>query len=598
MLRRSTIIIVLLSIAAFGLHVVRNDFVMLDDRMLILENPFVREWSPWSLRMVFATYDPELYVPLTLLAYQILHAVFGPTALPFHLASLSLHLGSSLLVFAIVQRLSHSREAEGPERSQEAEGPERSRGVALVVASLFAIHPLQTEAVLWASALKDVFSGFLFLAALLLYLRYREEERRWWYGWSLVLFCLALLSKVSVLMLPVVLLLIHWKEREPLFARRTWVDLLPFFALSMLFGIVALFGKAGNIASSDFTTTVLLAAKSTLFYLWKFFLPLGLSPVYPQGPVDPFSPEFLAISAGAVLLLLSLVSLVRLPRAGTFGLALYLVLLVPNFGNFLKNGFLFFGSDRYAYLASIGVFYGFAEMLRARSLLSTATVIVCLLAGVTFAQGFVWKDTETLFRHVLKHSPNATVILIDFADELMRQGHFEEGKDFLERATAQGFAPAHLNLGTAYRARGEEAMAEEEYRKAIAASAQKSEIAPLDLAGYYFLGTLYEAQGKRVEALQQFATAIARAPDLPDSYFNLGQVLQERGERTEARTLYEKALAIDPAYASAHYALAGLLAEEGHLEESLQELSVTLELQPRNIRAREHLQNIRRILGR
>lgn len=133
---------------------VGNALVTLDDRMLITRNPFIQQLTPWSLRMIFTTYDPELYVPLTLFTYQIEHLIFGLAPQIYHFTNLLLHIGSAILVFQVIRRIF------------------RSDLTGFVSALLFAVHPLQSEAVFWAAARKDVLSGFFFLLSLFFYLQY------------------------------------------------------------------------------------------------------------------------------------------------------------------------------------------------------------------------------------------------------------------------------------------------------------------------------------------------------------------------------------------------------------------------------------------
>src|SRR3989344_2802932 len=152
--------IVVLCVAVYGFHL-SNEFVLLDDGILIFRNPFVAQLTPWSLKMIFTTYDPELYVPLTLFTYQIEHLLFGFTPFFFHLDNLLLHIANALLVLTITYRISHNNLA-----------------LAAFVAILFAIHPLHTEAVLWASARKDTLAALFFLLSMDAFLRYRSRENK------------------------------------------------------------------------------------------------------------------------------------------------------------------------------------------------------------------------------------------------------------------------------------------------------------------------------------------------------------------------------------------------------------------------------------
>src|SRR3989344_8931284 len=92
--RKSTLlvfgVILILSFGIYGASLF-NDFVRLDDGILITENPAVQEISPSSLAWIFTHYDPELYIPLTFLSYQFDYLIGGRNPFIFHLTSLVFH---------------------------------------------------------------------------------------------------------------------------------------------------------------------------------------------------------------------------------------------------------------------------------------------------------------------------------------------------------------------------------------------------------------------------------------------------------------------------------------------------------------------------
>ncbi|MBI1934556.1 hypothetical protein HYS30_02715, partial [Candidatus Peregrinibacteria bacterium] len=77
----------LLAAITFGVYgaSLRNGFVEWDDGYLITENVHIRSITPLTLRHIFTTYDPELYIPLTFLSYQIDHLFWGLNPAGFHL---------------------------------------------------------------------------------------------------------------------------------------------------------------------------------------------------------------------------------------------------------------------------------------------------------------------------------------------------------------------------------------------------------------------------------------------------------------------------------------------------------------------------------
>jgi 4-amino-4-deoxy-L-arabinose transferase-like glycosyltransferase len=227
-MRKSLIIITLVTLL-FYVPSLGNDFQAHDDTLLITENPTAQGLSIKNIRAAFSTFDPELYIPMTLITHQIEYSLFGLNPFFFHFTNLLLHIGSSILVTLIAYRLSKDR-SRYPEI------------FAIGTGVLFALHPLNTEAVAWAAARKDILSGFFFFASLWAYLKVDSHKK--WYVLSILLFALGLLSKISIVVLPVALLLIEdVRGRRAGSLKRT----APFFGLSLIFGIVAMLGKQHQI---------------------------------------------------------------------------------------------------------------------------------------------------------------------------------------------------------------------------------------------------------------------------------------------------------------------------------------------------------------
>ena len=123
-------------------------FLSWDDGYVIQSNPLIRSLSPSAIAGAFSRFDPELYTPFTTLSYQLDYALGGLHPTVFHTHNLLLHILNALLVCWLAKLLSG--------RSS----------VAILTGLLFALHPLNAEAVSWASARKDLLSGFFFLLSI------------------------------------------------------------------------------------------------------------------------------------------------------------------------------------------------------------------------------------------------------------------------------------------------------------------------------------------------------------------------------------------------------------------------------------------------
>src|SRR5439155_1454323 len=155
------------------------------------------------------------YYPLNWSFWWVEWRFWGENAAGYHVVNVLLHAANVILVWMILRQL----------------GIRCAWPVALV----FAVHPVNTEAVAWVTQQKTTLSMLLFCAAILLYMRFDVKRRLRWYWSSMVAFLLALLSKSAVAMLPVVLLGCIW-WRHGRVGKRDILHSVPFFAQSVVLG--------------------------------------------------------------------------------------------------------------------------------------------------------------------------------------------------------------------------------------------------------------------------------------------------------------------------------------------------------------------------
>ncbi len=581
------LIVVAVALAVFGPHV-GNEFVTLDDGLLIYKNVAIQELTPRSLWKIVSSYDPELYVPLTLFSFQLNHFFFGLSPLTYHLVNLLLHVGSAYLVCVIMERLTGRKL------------------FAFLIALLFAIHPIQIETVLWAAARKDALSSFFFFLSVFLFIRWRQEDKPLSYWGSVLAFALGLISKVSIIVLPLILILLEWRNGTWEW-KKSWKSIAPFFALSIFFGLVALGGKSANISSLTFLDTILLSCQSTMFYLSKIFWPSNLSVIYPQEAPISFSSISFLLSILGVVALAAVAWLTRNRfRDVSFGILFYLLLLVPSFSTFWKNGFIFFASDRYAYIACIGLFFAVCSLVAPqlsghivrnieRMVAVVAVLLIATLAGIAHVHGYTWKNSESLYLNVLRTYPNSAMAHNNLGDVLEKLGRHEEAEARFRKAAELDplLMFARFHLGEVHRARGEFDAAKAEFEKAIAIVDKKERLNLDELGPYYVMAQLYDQLQDTETAIFWYKQAIAKGPDFGEPYYNLGLQYQKTGRSAEAIQAFQDCIRFEPRYSAAHYHLAALYAEQGRLDDAVKELELTLKYDPSNEKAKEHLANIR-----
>lgn len=536
-----------------------NNFVAWDDNFLIAGNPDIRGFSVRNIQKAFTTFDPELYIPFTILSYQLDYTLAGLNPAIFHTTNLLFHILNALLVAWMLYLLSGKQK------------------LSLLAGLLFLVHPQNTEAVAWASARKDVLSTFFFLSSIISYVYYRESASEKTYFGSILLFLSGLLSKVMVVTLPVVLLIIEY-FKEGRISRKVAMRLIPYFLLSVIFGIIALFGKEEVVAETTLLQKILMAGRSTLFYLQSFFVPTNLAVLYPYNDAINLQSIDLVLSCAIVLLIIALaVWSLRYTKIVAAGLLFFFITVIPTFTNFAKGGESYVASDRYAYIPSIGlllIFIYACEWIYATQILpalnrrtasQVGIVTTCVLVGglalLSYRQSRTWASSETLFTHALSHYPDAMGGKINLGVTYRKKGDFDAAEEILLSAIEQRpRSRAYTALAAVYFEQGRT-------HEAKTMSEEARTLDPQDPDPLYGLGLVYAKQGNTAEAKRMYQETIAKSPNHTGALNNLAAILLAEGKTDEAIALYTQATIADPSIADPFYNL-GLIHE--HREDHAQ----------------------------
>lgn len=561
-----------------------NDFVLWDDSLLIYQNPTIQGMTFHNIKRAFTTYDPELYIPLTLLSYQIDYTFgeFNPFVYHFH--NLLLHSVNALLVTWAAYLLSRGK-----------------TWIAILCGFLFLLHPLHTEAVAWASARKDVLSTAFFFGSLIGYLYAHERQSKTLWSLSIILFTFGLMAKVNVMMLPIVFLLCDFLNKRAL-SWKIFLEKTPYFLLALLFGIIALYGKREIVEHTTALSYILMAGKSTLFYFQKLFLPTGLSVLYPYlDPITIHSPDFWLPPLILIPLFLCALVVLRWNRIIPFGLFFFLVTLLPTFTNFAKGDTTYFASDRYAYIPSFGIFFIVASALywfwegsrpKRKILIGILGTVLCILAFLTLRQSMTWRDTEALFNQTLSLYPKSHVAHNNIGKLYAKQGRLHEAMEkYRTSIDLLPSAESYYNMGLIHTQQGNTEQAITAYRKAIA-------LKPSQPQPHLNLGGLYAKSHRIVEAMAEFRSAAKAEPAFAMPHYNLGLLYEEQGNLKEAFEEYKKTIDRDPYYLDAYLNMARILIDQNYLKEALIALQKVLEIDPGNNQAKELVSEIARRVGK
>ena len=338
----------LLAVGAFALYspAFGHAFVSYDDGPYVTENPHVRAGlTRESVVWAFTEFHSANWHPLTWLSHMLDVELFGLDAGAHHRTGALLHaLAAGLCLLALVALTGRF-------------------WASLLVAALFAAHPLRVESVAWVAERKDVLAGVFFFATLLAYAAYARRPSRKRYLGVLALVALGLLAKPMLVTLPCVLLLLDlWPLRRTERPLALLKEKLPLLAMVAAACVVTVFAQREGGAVRTFEAIPLGArvansVEAYALYLGKAFLPTDLAFFYPHRIVASESGfhlrAFTFVAGGWLLAVTAAAVLLRGSRALLVGWLWYLGMLVPVIG-LVQVGAQEM-ADRYAYLPLVGV---------------------------------------------------------------------------------------------------------------------------------------------------------------------------------------------------------------------------------------------------
>jgi tetratricopeptide (TPR) repeat protein len=536
----------LISVVLVYSGVAANEFVTYDDDRYVNANPIVTNGlSIEGIARAFTQPNAGAWYPVTTISHMTAWEVFGDNPSGHHLANVALHAANAILLFLLFRRLTGEI------------------WLGAIVAALFALHPLHVESVAWVTERKDVLSGFFCLLALLAYAHYANRPSLPRYASVLVLFALGLLAKSMLVTLPCLLLLLdywplertRWKRgsRGPAESPRSaparstqqlLLEKLPLLGLSLVFCIVTFRVQLHSPTAANPTEIPLLwrllnAPISYLTYLGEAVWPSGLACFYPHpGLVGPESLTEYALKAAAASAVLAAVTLLAVAKRRDrpwllVGWLWYLGMLVPVIG-IVQVGFAA-RADRFVYLPLIGIYLLIAvsglELARRlptlrRPLAAAALGIAVVLAGASWRQVLVWRDSQTLFRHALAVTERNALAHSNLGALLFDVGDTDGAVRELRAAIAidDSIPQYHHNLGFALESRGDPGQAVVEYQRALV-------IAPNDFdSNYQLANALFQLEDYE-RAIQHYRRALEIRPDDPKARHFLQQAQQLRRQR-------------------------------------------------------------------
>jgi tetratricopeptide (TPR) repeat protein len=502
--------ILLLTLILFGSSV-NHQFVDLDDPQYVTENYTIRQLNAESVGNIFSSFQNANYHPLTTTLNAIHYHFFKLNPMPYHATNLLLHLLNILLVFYLIYLMT------------------KETATSVITALFFAIHPFHVESVSWVSELKDVLYTFFYLASLICYYLFLSRDSRMkYYIYALVLFLLSCFSKSAAITLPVLLLLFdYFKGRK--FSRDVLLEKIPFFAISVVFGLLAIFSQQSEGAIREiemhhgFFEKIFYITYSISYYILGVFFPFNLAAIHPYPKyLNGMLPMEYYLSPLLVLLVIWWVYKNRKNKDLVFGsvffiVTLSLVIQIIPLGQAIV-------AERYTYVPYIGAFFivgrYYSKILKRSNRIYNYLFFILIAFAVyfsvtTFKRNMVWRDSLSLFTDASSKNPGENNLIYN-------------------------------NLGTSKFNSGDYEGAIEAFNKAI-------ELGVHDEAALNNRGSAKFILGRIEEALADFNAAIKAKPDFSDPYRNRGVIWYQQQNFNAAIADFDKCLELNPEDGIAYY---------------------------------------------
>ncbi len=548
-----------------------------DDDEHVTENPCVV--GPLGFKGIWTT-SAAVYYPLVLTSFWLQHAIWGLAPLPYHLVNVAMHAACAILLWRTLLRLGVNG--------------------AWLGAALWAVHPVQAESVAWITELKNTQSCLFYLLAIAFFLKWRgagqaagTAGKELYYALALLCAVLAILSKASTVMLPVVLGLCWWWT-DGQWRWRNVLRLAPFLMISAAASGWTIWeqsfhaGALGIEWAQSRPERLVLAGRVIWFYLGKLLWPHPLIFIYPRWTLEATRPAAYLPVVAAVLTMFALWLLRRQRPFLFFAFAYFVISLFPVLGFFNVYFFRYsFVGDHFQYLASIGplalVGAGLAasfRFLRKRGPLPGPAFGGALLIGLgvlTSRQAGIYQSDKSLWLDTVDKNPSAWMADANLGMCLGAENDWDGAIAYLRESLRlyPKNDDAENSLGIALMAKSDMGGAIEHFNAALA-------INPKFAQAHNDLGLAFGKTGRLEEAIAHYRRALELDPKLYGSWMNLGNLLERQGKEAEAADCFHKAIGLAPGDPEPLRRLGNAWLALGRRDEAVATLSQALQIAPGN----------------
>lgn len=457
-----------------------------DDEELIYKNSYVQNvlYIPrfFTENMIAgAGKISNMYRPILMTSFAIDHIFWGNNPIGYHLTNIILHAVNGILIYLFIRKLFDHQ------------------NIALLTSVFFIVHPVQSEAVSYASGRTDPLYVLFALISINLFISSTKNNKL-----SLLFFILSLLSKETAVIIPFLLILIRWvlNLKKPLW-NFFLIDFVYIFSrLTVLnFSDTLNFYQTDNFYSQNLLVRIYTFTRTFFEYLSIIFYPQEL--IFARNIqiitdfINPYVIFFLLLNSS--LLFYSWYKR-KSQKIYLFAFLWFFISILPVSGIIPINSII---TEHYLYLPSLSFFllisYVFVKLWQmtlnkiSRSILFLLIFSAFLILSYrTIMRNFDWRDPITFYTKSLAQSPENLPMHNNLAMAYAEQGRSDEAIREYQKTIQLGdvYPNLHHNLANTYKEQGKYQEAEREYKKAL-------DMDPNFIFSYYGLADLYQKTGEK-----------------------------------------------------------------------------------------------------
>lgn len=556
-----------------------------DDAVHIPGSDLIKSDS--GLIQFWTSTDQADYWPIAYSTHWLEWRVFGDDPLGYRVINVALHITNSLLLWYLLRVL----------------------GIpfAWLCAAIFAVHPVNVEAIAWILQRKTLLSTMFAFSSLALCLERHERYPRLAYSAAIVLFAAGMLTKSSVVLWPATLLLLRWWQERQLTVR----DLLwsaPFWMVSFFLGAVGVWFQRframanDSIRDDDLFSRIVTAGEAVWFYAAQAVWPHDLCFVYPRWQLGVSSAvEFFPLVALLVLVGVSWKYRRSWSRGLFTGVLYYLLNLFPALG-LVNIYFMRFSlvADHWQYLALPGLIalvvgaghwacVSLGVGHRTWNSLGAGILLLLMFLANRHAAIYSGETNETLWRATLECNPKAWMAHNNLAAILLQLGDDREAEIHVRRALEinTDYPEAECTLGSIELKRGNFGEAKSHFEKALALN-------PVYYPAYFGKSLVLAVEGAWEESLRNSPKALGKPEEQSKWYATLGRLLATQQRYTDSIVQFQSALNLGPASPSVRIEYADVLIRAGDVDTAIDQYRQVLLEEPSS---REALNNLAWVLA-